>query len=120
MSGERGEWDELVAEREYAAVEAYKKSLDVPELEDFAKGVLIEAQHQRQRWGNDHDIEKEPQDWYWTVGYLCGKALRSQLDGDMKKFKHHLITGAALMANWHARVLQKERAALAALEREPK
>lgn len=85
-------------------VEEYKKSLDVPELEDFAKGVVIEAQHQRQRWGDEHDSEKEPEEWFWLVGYLAGKGLRSQRDGDMQKFKHHLITGAAVLANWHARV----------------
>ncbi len=87
------------------AVEAYKKSLDVPELEDFARGAVIEAQHQRQRWGNEHDTSKEPEEWFWLVGYLAGKGLRAQRDGDMEKFKHHLITGAAVLANWHARVV---------------
>ena len=96
-------------------VEEYKKSLDVPELEDFAKGVLIEAQHQRQRWGDEHDEAKEPEEWFWTIGYLAGKGLRAQRDKDWEKFKHHLITGAALLANWHTRA---KRAALAAADEE--
>lgn len=87
------------------AVEAYKKSLDVPELDDFAKGCVIEAQHQRQRWGDEHDTTKEPEEWFWLVGYLAGKGLNAQRAGDMEKFKHHLITGAAVLANWHARTL---------------
>lgn len=85
------------------AVEAYKRSLDVPEIEDFLKGAVIEAQHQRQRWGDEHDTSKSPEEWFWLIGYLAGKGLQAQRSGDMEKFKHHLITGAAVLANWHAR-----------------
>src|SRR5258708_4428357 len=79
---------ELLAVCANEALEKYKASLDHPELEDFAKGVVIEAQHQRQRWGDDHDTTKEPEEWFWLIGYLAGKGLRSQRDGDMEKFKH--------------------------------
>jgi hypothetical protein len=85
-----------------------EKILNTPELNDFAKGVELEAKHQRARWGDEHDTEKEPEEWFWVVGYLAGKALRAQRDGDLEKFKHHLITGAAIMANWHARVLERQ------------
>jgi hypothetical protein len=84
--------------------------LNTPELNDFAKAVPLEAAHQRERWGEAHDAEKEPQDWFWTLGYLGGKALRSHTDGNFEKAKHHAITAASLLANWHARILADEAA----------
>lgn len=80
--------------------------LNTPELHDFAKAVTLEAAHQRERWPIDHDEQKEPQDWFWVVGYLAGKALRSHIDGDREKALHHTITTAALLANWHARIMR--------------
>jgi hypothetical protein len=103
--------EKLVAKARLEAVEEYKKSLDVPELEDFAKGTIVEAQHQRQRWGDEHDTSKEPEEWFWLVGYLAGKGLHAQRAGNMEKFKHHLITGAAVLANWHARTVADLRRA---------
>ena len=76
--------------------------IKTPELEDFATGVVLEAQHQRARWPDGHDENKSPPDWFWTLGYLAQKAMTSQMAGDSEKAKHHLITSAALMANWHA------------------
>lgn len=76
-------------------------AINAPEIARFVDGVMLEAEHQRQRWGESHDAQKEPQDWFWTLGYLGGKALRAALDGDMDKLRHHQITAAALLANWH-------------------
>lgn len=75
--------------------------LNRPEINDFIEGVRIEAAHQLQRWGIEQDRNKNPEDWYWTVGYLAGKALHSQRAGDDGKFMHHLMTAAAVLANWH-------------------
>ncbi|ELT3989976.1 hypothetical protein ACXVSK_11365 [Pseudomonas aeruginosa] len=38
--------------------------IDSPELHDFAKGVVLEAAHQRKRWGSQHDTGKQPADWF--------------------------------------------------------
>lgn len=75
-----------------------------PETEDFDKGVPLEAAHQVERWGTEHDAGKEPQDWLWLLGYLAGKALRAHLDGDAEKAKHHTISSAAVLRNWHAAI----------------
>lgn len=79
--------------------------LNTPELHDFATGVVSEAQHQRARWGSEHDAGKEPQDWFWLLGYLAGKALKAHASGDTEKALHHTISSAAVLANWHASIL---------------
>lgn len=85
-----------------ARAEKMEAALNTPELHDFAAGVVHEAAHQRERWGVDHDIGKEPEDWFWLVGFLTGKALRAARDGDTDKALHHTISTAATLANWHA------------------
>lgn len=88
--------------------------LNTPELHDFARGVVLEAAHQRARWGSEHDAGKTPANWFWLVGYLAGKALRSHIDGliapgdgEPTKALHHTITAAAALANWHSAILGK-------------
>lgn len=85
-----------------AEVATLKAQLNTPELHDFSAGVVSEAQHQRARWGSDHDAGKEPHDWFWLLGYLAGKALKAATSGDIEKAKHHTISSAACLANWHA------------------
>jgi len=62
--------------------------LNTPQLHDFSKAVVIEAAHQRQRWGGEHDAGKTPQDWFWLVGYLAGKALQSATAHVLPRFRH--------------------------------
>lgn len=81
--------------------------LNTPEFLDFMKAVPLEAAHQLVRWGPEHDASKEPQDWYWLVGYVAGKALRAQIDGNREKALHHCVTVAACACNWHAHVLRQ-------------
>ena len=76
--------------------------INTPEIIDFVKAVQIEAVHQRERWDPDHDAQKQDEDWFWTLGYLAGKALQAQRSGDREKHLHHLISSAALLCNWHA------------------
>lgn len=78
--------------------------LDTPETEDFDKAVPLEAAHQTKRWGAEHDEGKNPEDWFWLVGYLAGKALAAFKAGDMEKAKHHTISASAAMRNWHAHI----------------
>lgn len=95
--------------------------INTPELDDFAKGVVLEAVHQQERWGAAHDAGKMASDWYWLVGHLAGKAFHHANEYDLlsklvgaeygsvaedrerhrQKMLHHAITAAAALANWH-------------------
>lgn len=85
-------------------VERLRAALNTPEVDDFAKAVVLEAQHQRERWPSEHDAGKTPLDWFWLVGYLAQKAATAQIAGDDYKAKHHTISTAAALANWHAAI----------------
>ena len=82
-----------------------KRVLNNPELRNFVNGVVLEAQHQRQRWGEAHDRSKSAENWYWLVGYLAGKALRAAIEGDHDKALHHTISAAAALSQWHAAIM---------------
>jgi len=86
----------LKAER--AAEEAERK-LNTPELHDFAKAVVLEAAHQRERWASDHDAGKSAKDWLWLVAYLVTKATQASRYGDGDKYPHHIITCAPACSN---------------------
>lgn len=88
-------------------IERLRKERDTPELHNFVRAVELEAQHQRARWGSDHDAGKTPADWFWLVGYLAGKALHAQVGGLVDKALHHTVSTAAVLANWHAAILGK-------------
>ena len=87
-----------LADRRVAELEAI---INTPEVHDFARGAVIEAAHQRDRWGADHDAGKAPLDWFWLIGYLAQKAATAQMAGDTEKALHHTISTAAALANWH-------------------
>jgi hypothetical protein len=104
-----------------AEIERLRRQLNTPELVDFTAGVVLEAQHQRERWGSDHDAGKTPADWHWLVAHLAGRALyhahelehlqrlknpsQQLIDRHRQKAVHHCITAAAAIANWHAHML---------------
>jgi hypothetical protein len=88
-----------------AEIERLNGLLNSPEIEDFVKGVMLEAPHQRERWGTEHDAGKAPLDWFWLIGYLAQKAATAQIAGDLVKAKHHTISTAAALANWHAAII---------------
>lgn len=79
-----------------------REIINTPETADFMAAVPIEAAHQRDRWGSSHDAGKTPFDWFWLVGYLAQKAAAAAVAGDIEKAKHHTISTAAALANWHA------------------
>ncbi|AMN41091.1 hypothetical protein [Rhodoplanes sp. Z2-YC6860] len=66
--------------------------------------ILVEAAHQRDRWGAEHDTGKAPEDWFWLVGYLAGKALAAHKAGDLNKAHHHTVSTAAVLAHWAAQI----------------
>lgn len=76
--------------------------INTPETADFMAGVPLEAAHQRERWGAEHDAGKTPFDWFWLIGYLSQKAADAAVRGDTEKAMHHTISTAAALANWHA------------------
>ena len=85
--------------------------LNTPEILDFRKAVSLEAAHQRERWGSEHDEGKSDADWFWLIGYLAGKALHTPIGKDgpeddvVEKRLHRIITVGAACANWHSAVL---------------
>jgi hypothetical protein len=94
---------EALAAREAAMREAIRAEvINTPETADFMAGVPLEAAHQRERWGSTHDAGKTAADWFWLVGFLAGKAMNAASAGQVDKAKHHTISTAAALANWHA------------------
>lgn len=85
-----------------AECDRLKALINTPELIEFPKAVHIEAVHQRERWGAEHDKSKGHEDWFWLIGYVAGKALSAGKQGDIAKIRHHIITTAAVCNNWHA------------------
>lgn len=86
-----------------ATVERLEQERDHPVLGDFIKAVPLEAAHQRERWGVEHDAYKTDADWFWLVGYLAGKAFHLP-----EKRLHHIITAAAALANWHLYTVKQQ------------
>lgn len=100
------EYEELLAAR--AERDRLHALVNNPQTDDFLLAVKAEAAHQIERWGEAHDRGKSAENWFWLVGYLAGKALRAAITGDRFKAKHHTISSAAALANWHAAMLRDE------------
>lgn len=80
--------------------------INTPHTDDWFEGVRLEAAHQQERWAAEHDVGKGPMDWFWfwLIGYLAQKAAVSSIAGDVEKAKHHTISTAAAMLNWHRHI----------------
>lgn len=89
-----------------AAVHGY---INTPQSADFVEAAQVEAQHQRDRWGADHDAGKRPEDWIALVTYLLGKATKAHFDGNGAKLLHHIITLGAVASNWHLNATGSDR-----------
>ena len=87
-------------------IERLRAERDTPHVSDFLEAVKLEAAHQRERWGSDHDAGKTPFDWFWLIGYLAQKAADAATRGDAFKALHHTISTAAALANWHSAMAQ--------------
>lgn len=90
-----------------AEIDRLNAIINTPQSDDFLRAVSIEAEHQRQRWGSEHDAGKQPADWFWLVGYLAGKALQAHYAPNLEKAEHHIITTAAACKNWHLAMFGK-------------
>lgn len=78
--------------------------INTPRTDEFFEAVRIEAAHQIERWGAEHDAGKRSEDWVTLLIYLLGKAARAHFDGDRPKLEHHVITTAAVALNWWRRL----------------
>jgi hypothetical protein len=85
-----------------AELQRLRAAINTPQIADFAAAIRLEAVHQVERWGVDHDAGKRAEDWVTLVAYLLGKATRAHYDRDGDKLLHHVITIAAVCSNWHA------------------
>jgi hypothetical protein len=65
-----------------------RELVNTPEIDNFLRGVHLEAIHQVDRWGEANDRAKRPADWFWLVGYLAGKALAAAKGEVSQRFKH--------------------------------
>lgn len=86
---------------EESELENIKRKLNTPELTNFIEGVRLEAVHQQEKWGPEHDKRKRPGDWSLLLDYIKGKQVKAVWDGDLDKLKHHLITMSAICYNYH-------------------
>lgn len=86
-----------------------RELLERPHIEEFFEASQVEAAHQRARWGEEHDINKSPEDWFWVIGYLSGKALAAFKAGDIDGAKHHTISSAAALAHWHEAISEENK-----------
>jgi hypothetical protein len=93
-----------------AEVARLTEILNTPYVDYFAQAAAAEAKHQRFRWGDEGDVAKTAWDWFWALGYLGGKAAHAALTGDLDKARHHTITAAALLANWHRHISAAQEA----------
>ena len=87
-----------------ARVRELEALINTPHTGDFFTAVNLEAAHQQERWGAEHDAGKEPHDWFWLLGYLSGKAIAAFGRGDKDKGLHHIVSSAACLLNWHRNV----------------
>lgn len=87
-----------------AEVENLRSLISRPYMGAWADEILIEAAHQRDRWGADHDHGKSPEDWFWLIGYLAGKCLAAHKAGDIQKAHHHTVSTGAVLAHWAASI----------------
>lgn len=78
--------------------------LSRPYIGAWTDEILVEAAHQRDRWGSSHDHGKQPEDWFWLIGYLAGKALAAHRAGDVAKAHHHTVSTGAVLAHWAAAI----------------
>lgn len=83
--------------------------IHTPHTADFMTAVPLEAAFQIDHWGVEHDAGKEPQDYFWLLGYLAGKAMRHAIDGNTEKALHHTVSSAAVLLNWYRRMKGDDR-----------
>lgn len=95
-AGHGGSHDTAIA----AENKRLKSLINTPHTDEWFEAVRLEAAHQIERWGTEHDAGKTPADWFWLLGFLGGKALNAAITGNEDKAKHHTISSGAALLNW--------------------
>lgn len=90
------------------AGDALRAEVDSAPTADYLEAVKLEAAHQRERWGVEHDAGKRIEDWMALMVRLMGKLVESHWAGDRAKLLHHVVTGAAVLANMHANLIGRD------------
>lgn len=113
LTGDPGQWPTMLPAEQSArpfhmrcaaAMMRDAALINSPQTANFLESVKTEAAHQVKRWGEAHDRGKSAENWYWLVGYLAGKALRSAIEGNRDKALHHTISSAAALLHWHTAI----------------
>lgn len=78
--------------------------INTPEMADFLEGLKIESVHQTERWGAEQEESKYPHDYALVLDRLKGKLAVDIWNNDAEKYKHHLITIAAVCFNAHRQI----------------
>lgn len=100
---------ELYSEIEYFKdrISKMEASINSPVINDFIKGMKIEAEHQTQRWGVEKEENEPPHHYILVTNKLLGKMAIDIWDKNTDKFKHHIIALAAEMFNLHRQIDKK-------------
>ncbi|MCQ0031504.1 hypothetical protein [Burkholderia glumae] len=107
----------LARANEQSEVERLLAIIRTPHNDEFYQGVSIEEEYQRQLHGVDlTDGRFDWTQYFWVAGYLLNKALAACIsgEGNGEKAKHHLVTTAALLKNWHNALTGKPAASVQA------
>lgn len=84
-----------------AEIARLRALLNNPQVKEFFAAVEVEAAHQREKWGENHDAGKDLGDWSLLFQYIMGKQAQAVYDQNWPKYLHHLITLAAICSNAH-------------------
>lgn len=94
----------MISKERYDQLLFIEKLVNSPEINDFLKGVQLEAVHQVQRWGIENEEASPPHHFILVFAKLLGKMSTDVFDRDVEKFKHHCIAVAAEMHNIHRQI----------------
>lgn len=96
--------DKGLTDPERVELNRLRALINSPQTEDYTSAVVMEAAHQQERWGSEHDTGKSSEDWIFLIGFLLGKGAQAFKSGDTKKGLHHIISSGAAGLNWHRQV----------------
>lgn len=68
--------------------------INTPQHTEFVDAVKSEMAHHVERWGDESHTP--PHHYQMVLGYINGKLAKAVWDKDIEKFKHHLVTIAAV------------------------
>ena len=85
-----------------------RRILNTPVYQPFLEAVRAEAAHQAARADEYEDETKSPEDWFWLLDHLQGKALASHQNSNFDHALHHTISSAAVLFHWHAAITAQQ------------